>query len=113
MVVKGNKELLSVSISRALASEVREISKRRKRSVSSIVEEALARYLESHGLEREGEEIEEEKGEGGVPVERFTPVKRFKCLKCGYVFEAKEKPDKCGKCGSKKIKFLEEVYIRR
>jgi len=120
MIVKGNKVLLSVSISVELASEVKEIAKRSKRSVSSIIEEALAEYLGHQDLEKEGEEEEEEAGQleavAGVPANVL--VVEYRCRECGKTFkvegkadrEKELKADKCEFCGSKNLEIIDKYF---
>jgi len=50
MVVKGRKEILSVSVSVDLVAKLREVVKREGTHLSAVVEEAIKEYIERHGL---------------------------------------------------------------
>ena len=50
VVVKGRKEILSISVSVELATKLREIVKREGKPLSAVVEEAINEYVERHGL---------------------------------------------------------------
>jgi len=106
MITKGNKRILSVSIAIEIASKAEKLAKERRRSLSSIIEDALAEYLEKHGLRRkkakEKEEIEEGEGE--------SPTNYYHCLDCGLYFEAEEGTKKCERCGSDNLEIVKEYY---